>query len=301
MVLLALQFGGQPHLQAHFIDSSLNATTVVLLVEIFKLMFAVLFMMLEGSIIECIKSWRPLSSLAVAALPAATYAAQNVCIQTAYRNLDPLVFNLVNQTKLLWTAVLTYFLLGRGQSSVQILALSMLFISAVLISIGEQTGLNDEYDEKNLTLGMLAVISASFLSGVGAAITELALRSYHRNSYLLSGELAMYSAILIIVVESIAHGEVPMLRPNFVAGISLLPIFTQAIGGIVVGQVTKHAGSVHKGFSIIGGIIITAILRSVLVNAPLRTEVCMAMPVTLLATYMYAKYPPAQKLKLKEK
>ncbi|EER10608.1 conserved hypothetical protein [Perkinsus marinus ATCC 50983] len=158
MVLLALQFGCQPHLQAHFIDNSLNATTVVLLVEIFKLMFAVLFMMLEGSIIECIKSWRPLSSLAVAALPAATYAAQNVCIQTAYRNLDPLVFNLVNQTKLLWTAVLTYFLLGRGQSSVQVLALSMLFMSAVLISIGEQTGLNDEYDEKNLTLGMLAVI-----------------------------------------------------------------------------------------------------------------------------------------------
>lgn len=50
-------------------------------------------------------------------------------------------------------------------------------------------------------------------------------------SYLLSGELAMYSAILIIVVESIAHGEVPMLRPNFVAGISLLPICDMPSGG----------------------------------------------------------------------
>mmetsp|Transcript_21493 Transcript_21493/g.21239 ORF Transcript_21493/g.21239 Transcript_21493/m.21239 type:complete len:146 (-) Transcript_21493:8-445(-) len=125
------------------------------------------------------------------------------------------------------------------ESGRQLLIHSMIDPSSIMNRTAN-ISLNDEYDEKNLTLGMLAVISASFLSGVGAAITELALRSYHRNSYLLSGELAMYSAILIIVVESIAHGEVPMLRPNFVAGISLLPIFTQAIGGIVVGQVTKH-------------------------------------------------------------
>ncbi|KAF4684324.1 hypothetical protein FOZ60_007985 [Perkinsus olseni] len=234
MALLALQFGSQPQLQSQFIDRSVNTTMVVLLTEIVKLLFAIAFMLLEGSLVGCLSTWRPLPSLAVAALPAATYALQNQCIQTAYRNLDPLVFNLVNQTKLLWAAI----------------------------------------------------IVASALSGVGAAVSELALRSYNRNSYLFSAELAMYSALLVIGVEATAHGGVPELHPDFYTGLPLIPIFTQALGGIVVGQVTKHAGSVQKGFSIIGGIILTAMLRWAFVNAPLTTELCLAVPLTLLATYI---------------
>ncbi|KAF4740093.1 hypothetical protein FOZ62_010277 [Perkinsus olseni] len=130
MALLALQFGSQPQLQSQFIDRSVNTTMVVLLTEIVKLLFAIAFMLLEGrgrpcfaplgifglsgSLVGCLSTWRPLPSLAVAALPAATYALQNQCIQTAYRNLDPLVFNLVNQTKLLWAAVVPA---ERGQAN----------------------------------------------------------------------------------------------------------------------------------------------------------------------------------------
>ncbi|KAF4708131.1 hypothetical protein FOZ63_027880 [Perkinsus olseni] len=181
MALLALQFGSQPQLQSQFIDRSVNTTMVVLLTEIVKLLFAIAFMLLEGSLVGCLSTWRPLPSLAVAALPAATYALQNQCIQTAYRNLDPLVFNLVNQTKLLWAAVLTYLILGRRQSSMQVLALSMLFVSAVLISIGQQSEGPREYTERDSALGMFSIIVASALSGVGAAVSELALRSYNRN------------------------------------------------------------------------------------------------------------------------
>ncbi|KAF4741699.1 hypothetical protein FOZ63_033479, partial [Perkinsus olseni] len=43
---------------------------------------------------------------------------------------------------------------------------------------------------------------------------------------------------------------------------------------------------VQKGFSIIGGIILTAMLRWAFVNAPLTTELCLAAPLTLLATYI---------------
>ncbi|KAF4657630.1 hypothetical protein FOL46_007345 [Perkinsus olseni] len=244
MALLALQFGSQPQLQSQFINRSVNTTMVVLLTEIVKLLFAIAFMLLEGSLVGCLSTWRPLPSLAVAALPAATYALQNQCIQTAYRNLDPLVFNLVNQTKLLWAAVLTYLILGRRQSSMQVLALSMLFVSAVLISIGQQSEGPSEYTERDPALGMFSIIVASALSGIGAAVSELALRSYNRNSYLFSAELAMYSALLVIGVEATANGGVPELHPDFYTGLPLIPILTQALGGIVVGQVTKHAGSV---------------------------------------------------------
>merc|ERR1712098_218925 len=42
---------------------------------------------------------------------------------------------------------------------------------------------------------------------------------------------------------------------------TFVPVFTQALGGILVGLITKVAGSVKKSFSIICGIILTCIPR----------------------------------------
>jgi hypothetical protein len=42
-----------------------------------------------------------------------------------------------------------------------------------------------------------------------------------------------------------------------------VPILTQAWGGIIVGLVTKHAGGVKKGFSLIAGIALTAFVQAV--------------------------------------
>ncbi|GMH98513.1 hypothetical protein TL16_g13413 [Triparma laevis f. inornata] len=44
--------------------------------------------------------------------------------------------------------------------------------------------------------------------------------------------------------------------------LNLIPIFSQALGGILVGLVTKYAGSVRKGFSLIFGIALTGVVQS---------------------------------------
>jgi solute carrier family 35 (UDP-sugar transporter), member A1/2/3 len=40
-------------------------------------------------------------------------------------------------------------------------------------------------------------------------------------------------------------------------------VLSSAVGGVIVGQVTKHAGSVKKGFALIGGILVTALAQYV--------------------------------------
>jgi solute carrier family 35 (UDP-sugar transporter), member A1/2/3 len=42
-----------------------------------------------------------------------------------------------------------------------------------------------------------------------------------------------------------------------------IPVLSSAVGGVIVGQVTKHAGSVKKGFALIGGILVTALAQYV--------------------------------------
>lgn len=43
-----------------------------------------------------------------------------------------------------------------------------------------------------------------------------------------------------------------------------IPITTNAIGGIIVGLVTKYAGSVRKGFALIFGIFLSGVVQAML-------------------------------------
>ena len=42
----------------------------------------------------------------------------------------------------------------------------------------------------------------------------------------------------------------------------IIPIVTNAVGGIIVGIVTKLAGSVRKGFALIFGMLMTGVIQS---------------------------------------
>ena len=67
----------------------------------------------------------------------------------------------------------------------------------------------------------------------------------------------------------------------------LIPLLTNASGGIFVGQVTKHAGSVRKIFCVVCGIITTAIGKFLYFNKPLTSDVYVAMPLVFVSLYLY--------------
>ncbi|KAF4699240.1 hypothetical protein FOZ63_000732 [Perkinsus olseni] len=291
MALLALQYGSQPLITTTFTPRSIPSSAIVTITEIVKFFLAIGLMFAEGSASSALQGWTLRGSFLAAALPAMSYSLQNICIQIAFQNLDPLVYNLVNQTKLLSTALLTYLFLGKRQSRHQLIALGMLFIAAVMISVGQASEPPEAEGERNARLGLICVLAASALSGVGASISELALQTYSRNSFLFSAELAVYSVIAISTGELFKDGHLPAVGQALQTWTMLIPIFTAAMGGIFVGQVTKYAGSVQKGFSIIAGIIFTAFLRSVILSKPLTMELILSAPLTAVATYMYAKYP----------
>ena len=58
------------------------------------------------------KEWTFVRSLTTSGLPAAIYALQNSLLQISYKNLDSLTFSMLNQTKIFFTALFTYIILG---------------------------------------------------------------------------------------------------------------------------------------------------------------------------------------------
>lgn len=65
----------------------------------------------EGSLKKTFSEWTVTGALTASGLPAIIYALQNSLLQIAYKNLDSLTFSMLNQTKILFTAVCTYLLL----------------------------------------------------------------------------------------------------------------------------------------------------------------------------------------------
>lgn len=87
-------------------------TTSVLTCEIAKVVCALIFMARDGSLKKVYKEWTFLGALTASGLPAAIYALQNSLLQISYKNLDSLTFSMLNQTKIIFTAICTYLILG---------------------------------------------------------------------------------------------------------------------------------------------------------------------------------------------
>ena len=66
---------------------------------------------------------------------------------------------------------------------------------------------------------------------------------------------------------------------------SWVPVLVQALGGILVGHITKRLGGIRKGFAVVCGLIITGLLQTIDSGRPLSAELAIAL---LLVVSRYA-------------
>jgi UDP-sugar transporter A1/2/3 len=136
------------------------------------------------------QQWTLHSALLGAGIPSALYLVQNYCALMAYQNLPPVTFNILNQTKTLSAALCCYLVMGRKQSRLQIVSLLMLLLSALVIEKvvpivhwrgrqdiegkGEQksTDLDKAAQMNQLTMGVIPVLIASGISGLGKSVVS---------------------------------------------------------------------------------------------------------------------------------
>lgn len=198
----------------------------------------------------------------------------------AYQNLDPITFNVLNQTKTLSAALCCYLVMGRKQSFLQVCSLCLLLMAALtmerLVSLDSIFSTNKtvtfevpEWGSSHWTHGVAPIMLASFISGLSGAISQKFLQSQGggRNPYLFSMELCVASAFFLSGSLVFSPDGQRIVEQGFWYGWTLttwIPILTNSVGGIIVGLVTKYAGSVRKGFALIFGIFLSGIVQAVL-------------------------------------
>ncbi|KAG4173328.1 hypothetical protein ERO13_A11G052200v2 [Gossypium hirsutum] len=292
-ILLTLQYGAQPLISKRFTRREVIVTTSVLICEIAKVVCAIILMAKDGSIKRLAKEWTLMRSLTASGLPAAIYALQNSLLQISYRNLDSLTFSMLNQTKIIFTALFTYIILRQRQSIQQIGALFLLIMAAQASSTDDP--------EQILFYGIVPVLVASVLSGLASALCQWASQVKKHSSYLMTVEMSIVGSLCLLASTSNSPDGEAIRRHGFFYGwtpLTLIPVVANAVGGILVGLVTSLAGGVRKGFVIVSALLVTAMLQFLFEGKPPSVYCLVALPLVISSISIYQKYP--YKVKKKE-
>jgi UDP-sugar transporter A1/2/3 len=146
-----------------------------------------------------------------------------------------------------------------------------------LPGIGEETVQPDtstsssddrQWETRHLVNGVFPILLASFISGLAGAISQKYLQKSGggRNAYLFSMELCVASVLILTTSLMVSPDGKQLFEKGFWEGwtpMTFIPIISNSVGGIIVGLVTKYAGSVRKGFALIFGILLSGVAQAI--------------------------------------
>lgn len=229
----------------------------------------------------------------------------------AYQNLDALTFNVLNQTKTLSAALCTYLVMGKPQSKMQIVALFILFLSALVMEgivpvdalLGNATlpgsTREDRFHTHHLTYGVAPILLASFISGLAGAVAQKNLQTGARNSYQFSMELCVATIFILTGSLLVAPDGKMILENGFWHNWTIMtwiPIVTNAMGGVLVGLVTKYAGSVSKGFALIFGMLLSGVVQALIEpDVGVSSGQMVGGVLAAMSLYLHSTNPPKPK------
>jgi UDP-sugar transporter A1/2/3 len=151
---------------------------------------------------------------------------------------------------------------------------------------------------RHFTHGVAPILLASFISGLAGALSQKNLQAVGggRNAYLFSMELCAATSLILGASLLVTPDGEAIAKRGFWDGWTvntLIPIFTNSVGGITVGLVTKHAGSVRKGFALIFGIFLSGIIQALVQpDEAISTQQLVGGVMAAFSLYMHATNPP---------
>ncbi|GMF10967.1 unnamed protein product [Phytophthora lilii] len=312
LLLLTAQVGVQPLLMGWYASEARDVRLRVGVVEFLKLLLALVPLSLtrgEGGLLNQLKTWRLRAAVATTVLPALIYVLQNLLNHAAVVALDGVTFNVLNQTKIIWTALLVYVLLGTRQSPLQIMALALLCVAAVLMttdSVEAEDGEKDEGQASDAAVftGMYQALLGAVLSALAGSIIQRALQREKRNQYMVTVELSVLGEMTLLALAVVQGGLMPAVTGSGKGDsqdgmwqgwsvMTLAALMCQALGGVLVGFVIRDCGNVEKSFAVVGGMGLTALLETHFNGKPFGHNALVAMALVAISTALYTLNPPA--------
>lgn len=194
------------------------------------------------------------------AIPAALYVLQNNLQYVAVSNVAAGVYQTLIQTKIITTALFTSILLKRHHTLAQWASILTLAIgvAVVQLSFGITGG------ARTTAIGLTAIAVSAITSGFAGVYTEKVIKQTPTSLWVRNIQMTLISLFLALGA-SIGKDFGAISKYGFFSGydpLVMTTIFLQALGGILISLVVKHASSVTKAFATSISIIVSCLVSS---------------------------------------
>ena len=244
---------------------------------------------------ECITKKREFLKIV---LPSVLYAVQNNLQYIAVANLSAPVFQTMYQMKIVTAALFSVILLKRNLLIHQWASIFSLFVGASAVQLSQQSS-SIGGNSCNLT-GLITVVISCFTSGFSGVYFEKTLKSKDAKASIWLRNVQMsFFGILLGLLGCLTNDKMRILDKGFFYGYNSVVwtvILLQALGGLVVSLVVKHADNLMKGFATSLSIIISSGLSALLFNDLRVNRVFLLGSTAVVASTIAFGYTPAPKV-----
>jgi len=250
------------------------------------------------------------ASSAPMAVPAIIFLAMNLLSFVSLRRISASAFTLIQQSKLIATAVLSRLLLDKRLSEGRWRALGTLLFAVLIIcyetkplphtapqcalppgTAGGARAADEELASvaaaaraADYVVGIVAVSLEAALSGFSNVYFERVLKSTSLSLWERNVQLAGYSLLIYVPMALATH-------PNLLHGWSALTwitAFLGALGGILIGLVINYMDSISKNLALSVAIVLTAVLDHALFDGPMNLPIIAAAGIVIVSIATYS-------------
>jgi len=231
-------------------------------------------------------------------LPALLFVVQNNLSYFALQRIDATLFLVTYQLRLLTTACMMMFILGRRFSYLQWLALFMALVGVITVQVGGGDQKN-RASEESASLGMsdqiaglTAVLVMCLTTAFGCVYMEAVLKKSKADIFLQNIRLSLVS--LPLAAATIFSDYETIKKHGFFMGwngyvLSFVPL--SAFSGIIVSSVIRYADNIKKSFCQALALGATAFVSIFLGDSSFSFYLLGGVALVVIAVILYAASP----------
>lgn len=249
----------------------------------------------------------------IVAGPSIMYVFENTFIYDAIANLSVSMFQVIYQSKLLTTAIMSVILLNREYSTKQWICLATLGFGVSVVIVGEgiqnDAGIFVDDDRTNpsgkfFTQGIFSAFAACFCSACAGVFFEKALKKNMEQKesrkpasmWMRNMQMAYFSIIAGCIQFLRLSGD--DIKKDFLHGFNSRVwclVIVQAVGGLLNAAIIKYADNVLKGMATGVSLIFSTASGMIIFKTPLTFHYVLGSTIILSSVYFFNNRLPCIK------
>lgn len=234
----------------------------------------------------------------------AAYATQNLLYFVCLDHISAAGYQVLSQSKLIFTAILMRILLKKQFSYMQLAALGLLCVGSLATQIGESSGGHVLGGGGNVPLGCALTVLSALLAALPNVFYERLLKKANTSEYVANLQLTTWIFIWVAGVKAWNDGGLggglmslspsglatswANLTEGFTPSVWAI-VFLKTLNCIIIPACLKYADNILYGYAKPSSIVLTCVITAIVTSSLPPVSMVAGISLVLLSMWMYSK------------